>query len=428
MSFGLERQNKAGDIKSSTPAKASSTIHHMNNLNRDSPDYILHIQRTIGKQAVRFGFHSNAGFDFAKIGILQPKLEISQAGDAYEQEADRVAEQVMRMSSHPSGSTASVLTAKEEGIDRKCAACEIEKEEEKLNISRKPSIASGVETTDEITNEISNVLSSDGKTLDVSTREFMEPRFGYDFSNVKIHTDEIATQSANSVNASAYTVGNDIVFGEGLYEPNTLDGRKLLAHELTHVVQQSENRIQRLPFGISLPSGLRRLDSSVEIPLAKSVYVSSLDYSHIFLSDATGASGRPFTTYVPSPLPGIDGATIINVGTGLYSSPGSNRDLLIHELAHSWQSQHHTSHAQFMVNSVESQALAAATGGSAYCYVPGKWFGKYGAEQIAEQVENGEAAIVSHVSSISAGVPDPSNIASLAVPHWEKPGDPGVVC
>jgi hypothetical protein len=81
-----------------------------------------------------------------------------------------------------------------------------------------------------------------------------------------------------------------------------------------------------------------------------------------------------------------------------------------------------------MVNSVESQALAAATGGSAYCYVPGKWFGKYGAEQIAEQVENGEAAIVSHVSSISAGVPDPSNIASLAVPHWEKPGDPGVVC
>ena len=67
----------------------------------------------------------------------------------------------------------------------------------------------------------------------------MESRFGHDFSKVKIHTDEAASRSSNSVNALAYTVGNDIVFGEGQYAPNTLAGRKLLTHELTHVVQQS---------------------------------------------------------------------------------------------------------------------------------------------------------------------------------------------
>jgi len=81
-----------------------------------------------------------------------------------------------------------------------------------------------------------------------------------------------------------------------------------------------------------------------------------------------------------------------------------------------------------MVNSVESQALAAAAGGSAYCYVPGKAFGLYGAEQIAQQVENGEAPIVSEVSSASKWSNHVGNIAGLAIPHWEKRGDPGVKC
>ena len=68
----------------------------------------------------------------------------------------------------------------------------------------------------------------------------MGSRFGYDFSNVKIHADETASRSSDSVDARAYTVGNDIVFGQGQYHPDTLDGRRLLAHELTHVIQQSK--------------------------------------------------------------------------------------------------------------------------------------------------------------------------------------------
>ena len=68
----------------------------------------------------------------------------------------------------------------------------------------------------------------------------MENRFGYDFSRVKIHTDTVATKSAQSINALAYTSGNNIVFDEGQYSPNTANGKKLLAHELTHVVQQAK--------------------------------------------------------------------------------------------------------------------------------------------------------------------------------------------
>ena len=118
-----------------------------------------------------------------------------------------------------------------------------------MNISRKPSTISNLETTtDEITNDISNIRSSEATSLDTNTRGFMESRFGYDFSKVRIHADEKAAKSAYSVNALAYTVGNDIVFEEGQYKPNSLDGRKLLVHELTHVVQQKGSAgIQRQP-------------------------------------------------------------------------------------------------------------------------------------------------------------------------------------
>ena len=82
-------------------------------------------------------------------------------------------------------------------------------------------------------------LDSPGSPLDAGTRAYMEPRFGHDFSKVRVHTDARAADSARSVNALAYTVGEDIVFGDGRYLPGSSAGRQLLAHELTHVVQQS---------------------------------------------------------------------------------------------------------------------------------------------------------------------------------------------
>lgn len=74
--------------------------------------------------------------------------------------------------------------------------------------------------------------------MPAETKQFFEPKFGYDFSNVKVHIDSVAAKSAQSVNALAYTTGNNIVFDSGQYAPQTDTGKKLLAHELTHVVQQ----------------------------------------------------------------------------------------------------------------------------------------------------------------------------------------------
>jgi GH24 family phage-related lysozyme (muramidase) len=86
---------------------------------------------------------------------------------------------------------------------------------------------------------VHEVLGSTGHPLDASTRAFMEPRFGHDFSRVRVHTDARAHASARAVNALAYTVGQDIVFAGGQYAPGTPHGKKLLAHEMTHVLQQS---------------------------------------------------------------------------------------------------------------------------------------------------------------------------------------------
>jgi hypothetical protein len=85
---------------------------------------------------------------------------------------------------------------------------------------------------------VNDVLNSSGEPLDTSAREFMEPRFGHDFSRVRVHTDANAAESARAVQALAYTVGRDVMFAAGQYAPNSPAGRKLLAHELTHVVQQ----------------------------------------------------------------------------------------------------------------------------------------------------------------------------------------------
>jgi hypothetical protein len=87
---------------------------------------------------------------------------------------------------------------------------------------------------------VHEVLHSPGQPLDATSRAFMEPRFGHDFSRVRVHTDERAAESAGAVNALAYTVGHDIVFAASQYPPLTREGRKTLAHELTHVVQQSD--------------------------------------------------------------------------------------------------------------------------------------------------------------------------------------------
>ncbi|MEP6844385.1 MAG: DUF4157 domain-containing protein [Panacibacter sp.] len=119
-------------------------------------------------------------------------------------------------------------------LQRKCAHCE--KEENK--IQRKELNIKETTADNSLENYVGS-LSSNGKPLPNEVRNFYEPRFGYDFSNVKVHTDNVAAKSAQSVNALAYTSGNNIVFNKGQYAPYTNSGKKLLGHELTHVVQQN---------------------------------------------------------------------------------------------------------------------------------------------------------------------------------------------
>ncbi|MCI5157892.1 MAG: DUF4157 domain-containing protein [Candidatus Electrothrix sp. AUS1_2] len=127
-------------------------------------------------------------------------------------------------------------------VQRKgCSSCK-GKEEDEDKILQAKSVSSAGNAPAQVDHPlIQNVLSSPGQPLDAGTRSFMEPRFGQDFSGVRVHTDRLAAESARAVNARAYTVGRDVVFGEGQYVPGADEGRGLIAHELVHVGQQSSS-------------------------------------------------------------------------------------------------------------------------------------------------------------------------------------------
>jgi hypothetical protein len=172
---------------------------------------------------------------------IQAKLKVGQPGDVYEQEADRVAEQVMRMS-EPQVQR----QAEEEGLIQTESIADqitplvqrqVEPEEEEELIQVKTAGDLNPKVTLAISSGIQS-LQGGGWPLSGSERSFFEPRFGVDFSNVRIHNDTLAASVARSVNARAFTFGRDVVFGDGEYTSDTSSKTKLLAHELTHVVQQ----------------------------------------------------------------------------------------------------------------------------------------------------------------------------------------------
>jgi Domain of unknown function (DUF4157) len=191
-------------------------------------------------------------------GIVQLKLTVSQADDRYEREADRVADQVMRMPAPPSsGHALSITPVTSRQAQRKCAECE----EEEGKLQRKES--SGAEPPVTAPPIVHEALSSSGQPLDATTRAYFEPRFGHDFSQVRVHTDQTAAASAQAINARAYTLRDDMVFGAGEYAPATASGCGLLAHELAHVAAQQLGAGQKT-IRRQVPSG----DTPAETPLA----------------------------------------------------------------------------------------------------------------------------------------------------------------
>jgi len=159
---------------------------------------------------------------------IQPKLAVSAPDDPYEREADRVADHVMRMA--------------EPQLQRACSACSGASIDEEKIQRRADRGVGPAEAADGIAARIGT-----GRPLEPDVRRYFEPRYGVDFSAVRVHADSSADAAARRVNALAFTLGRDLVFRSGQYAPHSGPGRRLLAHELTHVVQQraSGARVQR---------------------------------------------------------------------------------------------------------------------------------------------------------------------------------------
>ncbi len=190
--------------------------------------------------------------------IIQKKLTIGASDDAYEIEADRVADQVVAM--QDSAPLPPPTKNDNSSIQRKCTHCEEESIQKKALVdSITPLIQKSTtsnQDTSEASNEITQKINSSkgtGSLMGSTTQNFMESRFDTDFSDVRIHTDSDAAQLSKSLNAQAFTIGNDIYFNEGKYNPTSNSGKHLLAHELTHTIQQSNsNQIQKK---IQVPEG-----------------------------------------------------------------------------------------------------------------------------------------------------------------------------
>jgi len=224
--------------------------------------HVLGLQRTVGNQAVQRLIRSP---------FIQAKLQISTPGDRFEQEADRVADTVMRMSSSQESVATSISQPQISRIQRTCAACEkeagvvqrackschggpleenepLQREATEENSDEMLQGADGQLHASEGAQSQINNLKGGGQPLSPSLRSYFEPRFGQDFSGVRLHTDANGASAARSVNAKAFTLGSDVAFAAGQYSPETTGGKRLLAHELTHVVQQggTKSTVQRV--------------------------------------------------------------------------------------------------------------------------------------------------------------------------------------
>ncbi|MFQ5524997.1 MAG: DUF4157 domain-containing protein [Thermoanaerobaculia bacterium] len=212
-------------------------------------------------------------------GILQPSLRIGPLDDCYEREADRMADRVMAGESGDALASGSPATASvqrlcprcdeelkrepaptldavsEARVQRVCSECEqeLEEEEEEEPLQREPSgpwngnnAGTGARATQALESRLAS-LQGRGSPLSPTQRGFFEPRFGQDLSAVRLHTGPAASEAARLARARAFTVGRDVVFGAGEHRPETRSGQKLMAHELTHVVQQTPLTARRKP-------------------------------------------------------------------------------------------------------------------------------------------------------------------------------------
>lgn len=235
--------------------------------------------------------------------VVQPKLEVGAADDEYEREADRVADEVMRMQEPAEHSAVSYLQSAIGGqrsvVSRQPSASSSGSSSPIAHHSSPPA---GIAVPPEVEARIQG-LRGGGRPLSEPERAFFEPRFGFDFSKVRIHDDSESAAAARAVNARAFTVGQDIVLGRGRFSMESEPGLRLLAHELVHDVQQHRGLVghhaQRQQAQEDAPGRVRRaLDwlAGVHVAAAALAEVGHLSHylygAHGFVGTENPARGR----------------------------------------------------------------------------------------------------------------------------------------
>jgi hypothetical protein len=168
--------------------------------------------------------------------LAKSALKISEPGDAHEREADAVADRVMRIP----GGDVPIMRKAISGASCESTPSQEPEEEDQEEVMRSP-VSGQVQRHPDLAARLGESRTS-GSPLPDGVRSFMESRIGADFRGVRVHTDSPAVRMTEELSAAAFTSGDDIYFRAGYYQPDAAAGRKLLAHELTHVVQQQAGR------------------------------------------------------------------------------------------------------------------------------------------------------------------------------------------
>ena len=259
---------------------------------------------------------------------LQRKLSVGAVDDPLEDEADNMADKVMRMPepnfiqrkcAHCEEEEKAQRKPLESFIQKKCAACEQEERAQRKPLAsfiqkKETSTNNNVLASNNVSNRIQSTKGS-GNVMPETTKSFMESRFGTDFSSVKIHTGNYASQLSKELSAQAFTVGNDIYFNEGKYQPESSEGKHLLAHELTHTIQQRNGvsrKIQRFSAAcrglLNNPTG-----SLARVLTGAAVHLAILEDFMTTVSGGLSGFGIPGASAAPLRTAGLCGEDIANI-------------------------------------------------------------------------------------------------------------------
>jgi hypothetical protein len=259
-SIERRRVGAAAIARSATVQAAPSALRALRQRLGNQATLALVNRASNGSDAVGRGLAPRESLEAVRTDAIQAELMISHPADASEREADQVADAVMRMSESGLRSTnicPTCASMRPASVQRVCADCDDDVPQREATgnppitrgvrpLQRKEELAATPQVTPSVAADVRG-LHGGGSPLPAATRAFFEPRFDADLSHVRVHTGTRAEGLADDIGAKAFTVGRDIAFGAGQFAPESPEGQRLLAHEITHVLQQDGDHTQRAP-------------------------------------------------------------------------------------------------------------------------------------------------------------------------------------